>query len=152
MISLIQPANPADAHLIANVICDSIHACHADHHNDPNQIASWTANKTADNIKHWIAQNFAVSFFDKNNLVGFAMLSPKGEVLLNYVVPNQQGKGVGKAMLQAIIQHAKSQNLTKIYLESTKTAKDFYQSQGFMVKNDVVEEGKVVAFEMILPL
>lgn len=149
---MIQHANPTDAQAIANVICDSIHACHADHHNDPDQIASWTANKAPDNIKKWIDNNYAISFFDKDNIIGFAMLSPKGELLLNYVLPSSQGKGVGKAMLNVLIQHAREQNLTEIYLESTKTAKDFYQSQGFMLKHDVVENGEVVAFEMVLPL
>lgn len=32
---MIRPANPADAQAIAKVICDSIYACHADHHTIP---------------------------------------------------------------------------------------------------------------------
>lgn len=92
----------------------------------PQEIASWTANKTPENITNWMVNNVAISFFDDDKIVGFAMLSPKGERLLNYVLPSYQGKGVGKAMLNAMIQHAKSQNLAEIYLESTKTAKDFY--------------------------
>lgn len=123
---MIHSANPADTQAIASVICESIHACHADHHNDPKEIANWTANKTPENITNWMVNNVAISFFDKDNIVGFAMLSPKGELLLNYVLPSHQGKGVGKAMLNTMIQHAKSQNLAEIYLESTKTAKDFY--------------------------
>lgn len=32
---MIRPANLADAQAIAKVICDSIYACHADHHTIP---------------------------------------------------------------------------------------------------------------------
>lgn len=99
-----------------------------------------------------MANNVAISFFDKDNIVGFAMLSPEGELLLNYVLPSYQGKGMGKAMLNTLIQSAKKQNLAEIYLESTKTAKAFYQSQGFVLKNEVIENGEIVAFEMVLPL
>ncbi|MFW2176806.1 MULTISPECIES: GNAT family N-acetyltransferase [unclassified Moraxella] len=154
---MIKPANPTNAEIIAQVICDSIRACHADHHDDPIEIASWTANKTADNVRTWLEQNYAVNALDNQNIgnkniVGVAMLSPKGELLLNYVLPTHQGKGVGKAMLNAICDYAKNQNLSQIYLESTKTAKEFYQAQGFLLKNDVIENGEVVAFEMVLPL
>lgn len=149
---MLELAKPQDAEAIAHVIQTSIKACVADHHNDPQAIQDWINNKTADNVKTWLQHNYAVSVKQDDQVIGFLLLSPKGELLLNYVLPSHFYQGIGKQMLKSAIDHAKAENIAKIYLESTKTAKDFYQRNGFILTNDVVENGEIVAYNMTLSI
>jgi len=56
------------------------------------------------------------------------------EVKRMYVVPHERGRGVGKALLTALEQHAKSLNLTRLALETgvrQAQALALYQRAGF---------------------
>lgn len=149
---MLEIAKPQDAEAIAHVIQTSIKACVADHHNDPQVIQDCLSNKTADNLKAWLQHKYAVSVKQDDQVIGFLLLSPKGELLLNYLLPSHFHQDLGKQMLKSAIDHAKAENIAQIYLESTKTAKDFYQRNGFVITDEVVENGEVMAFNMVLDL
>ena len=61
------------------------------------------------------------------------------------VLPEYQGNGYGKAMIQALLDYLK-QNLMDdeelmIQLLSAPGKKDFYSKFGFKVKKEIVEDG-----------
>ncbi len=82
----------------------------------------------------------------KSNPIAFASVSNEGESIFKlnklYVLPSTQKTGAGKALLQKVIEHAKSKNGKQIILQVNKQniAKEFYLKQGFIVlKEDILE-------------
>lgn len=79
--------------------------------------------------------------------VGFASYSPKpnddeGIFRLNklYLLPDQQGKGSGKILLQHVIDHAKEGGATSLELNVNKEnpAIGFYKKNGFSITREEV--------------
>ena len=78
--------------------------------------------------------------------IAFASVSNEGDRIFKlnklYVLPSTQKTGAGKALLQKVIEHAKSNNGKQIVLQVNKLniAKKFYLKQGFTVlREDVLE-------------
>jgi [ribosomal protein S18]-alanine N-acetyltransferase len=71
-------------------------------------------------------------------IVSYAVLMPvldEAELLTIAVAPNQQRKGLGGAMLRAVLDWARRQNLRKIFLEvrvSNLSAIALYRATGFV--------------------
>ena len=145
----IDKAELSDVKSIIQVIHNSILSCHADHHNNQASIDAWLANKTEENLALWIKHNYSLVYKQQEKVAGFLLISAKGEILLNYVEPNQQQQGIGKRLLDTAKVHYRNQGINKLSAESTITAKAFYQKNGFEVMDEIVEEGKLVAYRMV---
>lgn len=66
-----------------------------------------------------------------HEVVGFGMLE-QDCIALCYVSPDIRFKGAGRVLLQAMERHAVQQGVTRLRLESTRTALAFYRRNGFM--------------------
>ena len=130
----IREAQVGDAEAAALVMRRSIEKlCAADHRNDAEFLADWLRNKTAENVRGWIGERDSATFVAARagRIVGFAMLDATGTVLLLYADPDAVGAGVGKGLLGAMEQRARELGLDRLTLESTKTAREWYERQGF---------------------
>ncbi|TAH12531.1 MAG: N-acetyltransferase [Sphingobacteriia bacterium] len=85
-------------------------------------------------------------FYLTDTPIAFASVSNEGENIFKlnklYVLPSTQKTGAGKALLQKVIEHAKSENGKQIILQVNKLniAKEFYLKHGFTVlREDVLE-------------
>lgn len=96
--------------------------CHADHNGEAAAIATWTANKTPDTWKVWIAQHGTTLYVatDGSRIVGVGMLSDVGEIRLNYILPEARWRGVSKAMLAFMEAEAVRKGISVCRLESTE--------------------------------
>lgn len=140
----IRPATSADALVASKVLRQSIQEiCYEDHQGNATALEAWLKNKTPENVSQWI-QNpelFSVVALVEEEIVGFAMSNRSGYVLLCYLIPEVQHKGVGKAMLKAIEAQARRDSISVLHLESTQTARPFY------LRNQFVQNGPpIVAF------
>ncbi len=127
----IKPGKTEYAQQLCDLVKASItHLCEQDHKNDHVELKKWLANKTQTNMESWLLANqsyCAISSY--RDIVGFSMISPGNEILLNYVAPEYARQGVGKLLMEAI-----ENDLTEgsvIRVNSTKSAILFYQQQGF---------------------
>jgi ribosomal protein S18 acetylase RimI-like enzyme len=74
---------------------------------------------------------------------GFASVSAEGEnkFKLNklYVLPTTQKTGAGKALLQQVIQFAKDNQGTELFLQVKRDnpSKGFYEKQGFIITGEI---------------
>ncbi|WP_035367835.1 GNAT family N-acetyltransferase, partial [Acinetobacter haemolyticus] len=76
------------------------------------------------------------------------LMSKGGVILLNYVLPDYQGDGIGSAMVDFIISLSSSYQIDKIKLESTLTARKFYESKEFVILEETYEHEKLISFKM----
>lgn len=129
----------ADAKEAIEVLCRSIsELCEPDHNNDPDEISDWISNKTERAWTTWLARDDAAVYvaIKNNEIVGVGMVSEKGEVLLNYVSPDARFSGVSKAVLRTLEAYVRGKGANECFLESTVTAKKFYESFGYTSQKD----------------
>ena len=131
----IRNAAPADAAAACEVIRTSIaELCAADHHNDPEILGRWLANKTPENLAAWIADTDASMLVAVRDDVVLAVGAVRndGEITLNYVSPAARFRGASSALLAALEMRAKEHGNTHCKLLSTETARRFYLNRGYL--------------------
>jgi len=130
----VRPAEPGDADAAIDVVRRSIsELCVADHHNDEATLASWLANKTPQNFLTWLSNpdNFCVVAESDGRLVGVGVLHRRGEILLFYLAPGVQRRGIGRMIHAALEKRAMQWKLTSLHLDSTALACRFYEALGY---------------------
>lgn len=130
-------AQATEAAQACDVVRESItHCCTLDHRDDPQVLAAWLANKTADRFAAWMTAPGAMAWGAYRGgdggarMVGFALLM-QSKLALCYVVPQALHQGVGGALLQAAEDAARQVGVAAVELESTRTAEPFYRRHGY---------------------
>jgi putative acetyltransferase len=135
----IRLATPADAHQALNAICRSItELCEADHQCDAPTLERWLRNKTPEHFDNWCADPDSRLIVGELNAViaGVAALHRSGEIRLFYVRPDCVRSGVGRALLLALEAHARVWKIAVLKLNSSLTARHFYERCGFLPAGD----------------
>jgi GNAT superfamily N-acetyltransferase len=128
----VRPAQIADTERVIDVIRRSIQElCELDHKSDPATLSTWLGNKTADNMRRWIAAHTVVVAVEGERITGVAAVRANGEIFLNYVAPEARFQGTSKCLMQAIEVWASGCGLKWLTLESSTTALRFYRSTGW---------------------
>lgn len=129
---LIRLAEIADAARAVEVVRRSIQElCGLDHRGDADTLSLWLANKTADNMRRWIAVHTVLVAIEGNQMAGVAAVREDGEVFLNYVAPEARFQGASKSLMKSIEAWASSRGLEWLTLDSTANALAFYRSSGW---------------------
>jgi len=135
MTLTIRDAVPQDAGAACRVLRRSItELCVADHHNDPEILQAWLANKQPDIVASWIAkpENSVLVAVQGEVIVAVGAVTEAGEIRLNYVSPDARIRGVSRALLKALEQRAAERGNQRCHLISTETARRFYLSAGYL--------------------
>jgi GNAT superfamily N-acetyltransferase len=111
-----------------------VELCAADHGGDKELLASWLANKTPQMWASWISHEDTELYVavDSSCIVGVGMLGRTGEIMLNYVSPDARWQGVSKALLAHLEGEARTMHVQQCSLESTRTARSFYEAAGYV--------------------
>ncbi|MDJ0973179.1 MAG: GNAT family N-acetyltransferase [Planctomycetota bacterium] len=112
--------------------------CTADHQNDAETIETWLSNKTEDRFAAWVDRPDAYLVVAEADaeVVGVGMLGTDGQVRLCYVLPGYQGRGVGRALMDALETQARAWGVTRLTLESSLGARAFYRRAGYVPCGD----------------
>jgi GNAT superfamily N-acetyltransferase len=141
----VRVAREEDAETLAEVNIRSIREVCGPDYPDPAHLDDWCANKTPENFRKWIAQShtrvLAGLVGDRIGGIGMVDLE-KGFVYMLYLVPEALGHGLGKAMLAEMERLAAAAGRTKLELQSTITARTFYESQGYTNLGEVEHRDK----------
>ena len=130
----VRKAEPKDAEAAAEVLRRSItELCTLDHHGDAGTLAKWLANKTPRDFLSWLAKedDFCVVAEANDQIMGVGLLHRSGEIRLCYLAPGAQGRGLGKAIHAALEEKARAWGLKRLHLESTVSARPFYERVGY---------------------
>ncbi len=130
MMAAVRKAGPTDAEAAVEVLRRSItELCTLDHHGDADTLA----NKTPRDFLSWLANedHFCVVAEADDRIMGVGLLHRSGEVRLCYLAPGAQGQGLGKAIHVALEEKAREWGLRRLHLESTVSARPFYERVGY---------------------
>jgi GNAT superfamily N-acetyltransferase len=139
----IRDARLADASAACQVMRRSIaELCVADHHNDPEILSRWLANKTPEIVGTWISNpnNSMLLAVEGDVVLAVGSVTEAGEIQLNYVAPDARFRGVSRALMQALEARARENGVTSCTLTSTETARRFYLATGYV--EDSAPRGK----------
>jgi predicted GNAT family N-acyltransferase len=93
-----------------------------------------------------------VAYIADHQVLGVLLLNPQDEQLLKMrqvaVEPNQQGQGIGKAMVGFSEQWAKENGFNTITLHARKTAVPFYLNLAYTIEGAEFEEVGVPHYKM----
>ncbi len=136
--------------------CDAVRRsirelCVKDHQGDGATIDAWLANKTDANFTRWITSDQHIAFVaeDAGRVVGFGLLDRAGSIALLYVSPDARIEGVSKALLTAMEDAARSVGVRTVTLDSSTTARRFYERAGYVAAGDPKKEfGTTTCFPM----
>ncbi len=128
----IRRASADDAQEACAVVRRSIvELCHPDHQGDPPTVAAWLANKTAENMRRWIAHSHVFVAVEHDRILGVGAIVPSGGITLNYVAPDARFRGISKSLLRRLEQQAAEIGAEAVTLHSTATAHRFYGAAGY---------------------
>ncbi|MFO1349927.1 MAG: GNAT family N-acetyltransferase [Gammaproteobacteria bacterium] len=129
-----RPAKIGDAVDVIEVVRQSIlQLCQADHHNDQTTLDRWLGNKAPETFGVWIEdpENFCVVEEIDGRVGGVGLVRRSGELLLFYVAPGHERKGLGRRIHEALEAQAIAWGLKRLHLESTFYARRFYEALGY---------------------
>ena len=112
------------------------------------QLQAW-ANPPV-NCDHWRSRCETKKPFVKEldgHVVGFIELDPDGHIDCTYVDPAYSKQGVMSEIMCAIKKEAKQRNIRRLFAEVSKTARPFFERQGFVWIRDNVVNARGVSLE-----
>jgi GNAT superfamily N-acetyltransferase len=151
----IRDARPEDSLAMSRVLIESIaRLCYPDHRGDSAIVESWTANKTPENLVHWLTNsaNHMYVIEEEGEILCVGAFSNAGEIQLNYVAPKARFSGVSKTMLEHLEEEMRERGMRDARLTSTETAHRFYLSAGWV---DVLAgggEGEMFGLTRVYPM
>jgi predicted GNAT family N-acyltransferase len=89
---------------------------------------------------------------DSGAAIGTARLHPKGKIGRMAVLKEWRGRGVGRAMLRALLEVASERGLTTVELGAQIQAIGFYEREGFRVSGDIFMDAGIPHRKMALDL
>jgi GNAT superfamily N-acetyltransferase len=152
----VHPARIEDAVEACKILRRSIsELCQADHQDDPRNLEAWLSNKTADNVRSWIANpnTYVVIATEDTTIIGVGAVTCSGEIILNYVSPTARFRGVSKTILRWLEARALELGNASCAVTSTETARRFYLSAGYVQQGSpTVNFGRITGYPMVKQL
>lgn len=102
----------------------------------PEQITAWAAYLSKETLwQQKIERDYLWVLEDQGKILGFSHLAimnlELGEIMGLYLLPEIKNTGLGKKLMNVILEESRHQKLHYLTLLSTLTAKSFYEALGF---------------------
>ena len=94
----------------------------------------------------------ALAYDDAGKPIGTARMLPDGQISRMAVISEWRRRGVGAALLEALVDEAKKRGYKDVSLLAPLQAAEFYRSQGFVADGKVRQVGGVLQQAMRKPL
>ncbi len=90
----------------------------------------------------------AIAFAEDGKVVGTGRLLPDGHIGRMAVVKDWRRRGVGAALLDALIEEARKRGHTEVVLSAQLQAAEFYRGLGFVAEGKVYQEAGILHQQM----
>lgn len=141
----IRPFEPEDAFSIAQLFHDTVRTVNRRDYSLA-QVSAWAPD--AIDFRNWAEvcndrQTYVAVI--EGEIVGFAELEPNGHIDCFYCHKNYQRRGVGRQLYAAIEANAIHLHLTRLFTESSITARPFFEQMGFAIvrEQQVMRRGQI---------
>tara|TARA_B100001964_G_scaffold52032_1_gene58772 strand:+ start:182 stop:607 length:426 start_codon:yes stop_codon:yes gene_type:complete len=94
----------------------------------------------------------AVALTDDGQVIGTGRMLPSGKIGRMAVRREQRCRGVGRALLDRLVNEARTRGFTQVSLGAQLPAIDFYQRAGFSPRGDVFIDAGIDHRKMVLEL
>ena len=111
-------------------------AVHATHHYSESQKRAWAPSSAPESFSQGLGEDFTLLAFEKEQPIGYVQLKSDGLLHAIYTHPNFQGRGVGRALMEAALQEAERLGLKRVHLEASQNARGFYEKLGFVATEE----------------
>ena len=138
---MIRAAQIQDVANLVAVLHASIRSCIQDHQRNEAKIQAWLENKSYENILMLLHYNNCWVYVLQHVVVGFIMISDRGQILQHAIAPEVQQRGIGQALLFEAISDLKRKNVSHMSIFSTQTALNFYEKNGFKIQPQKISYG-----------
>jgi putative acetyltransferase len=143
---LIRLYQPEDAPALIALKRDTIRRISARDYS-AEQVNAWAPDDSA--LARWparLANRFVVVAEINRQIVGFADIAPDGHIDQFYVHAAHQRRGVGRALLNALLAQARRTNIPRLHTEASITARPFFEAHGFTVDAEQTVTARGVEF------
>ncbi len=89
-----------------------------------------------------------VLVFDGDKAIGTGRMLPDGHIGRIAVIKQYRNKGIGKSIMEKLIDAAGDLPLSEVWLSSQYQARDFYQKLGFIELGDIYQEAGIDHIKM----
>lgn len=148
---VVRPAEPGDAGEISALIVATLRGSNAGDY-PPEVIDRVAADFAPGPVRRMIGRRRVLAACDGGRILGTAAL--EGEAVRSvFVLPAAQGRGVGSALMAEIIRMAERDAIATLRLNSSLTARGFYERLGFAATGESLfgEERTVVMVRGLRP-
>lgn len=124
-----------DAPTLAMIYYHTIHNINIRDYSEE-QVNAWAPYDSVEDYSGWQKKLAMVRPFVaviNDIIVGFAEFEPNGHIDCFYVHHEFQGKGVGSALMVAIVDKAQKEDIVRIFAEVSITARPFFEAKGFQL-------------------
>lgn len=98
------------------------------------------------------ACHHALALSSSGDAIGCGRITSDGHIGRIAVLPEWRGKRVGSAILEVLIDYARSQHLPQVDLGAQVQALPFYQKAGFQAEGEVFLDANIPHRKMVLEL
>ena len=82
-------------------------------------------------------------YSEKRDVVGTGRIEPNGKIARLAVLAEYRGQGVGSAILARLLEEARKQGFSQVYLHVQTRALEFYKKFGFVSDEEIFSEGGI---------
>lgn len=139
---------PEEAGALHELSLAAIGSSAAEHYS-PAELAAWASRRSPDGHRRMLEQTFLLVAEVEDRLAGFANLESgegTGTVDQLFVTPDSGGRGVGRALLDALADHAESLGMSHLDSHASKRAVGLFERCGYrrLETEYVAIEGEVL--------
>jgi len=141
----IRAFRPDDATAVVALFRDTVRRINSRDYS-PEQVWAWAPDEIEQSWIDKLARRFTLVAETGGQIVGFGDLEADDRLGHLYVQADHQGRGVGRALLEALEAEAMRRGCQVIHTEASITAKPFFERQGYRVLREQVVVCRGVEF------
>lgn len=142
----IREAVAADVPALAALYGGTVRAAGPEHY-DAAQVEAWAAFAGEARFRSFVLDPHTIVAEEEDGIVGFAGLGADGHVTALYVRADRMRRGIGSALLRAVIERAEAQEIGRLYTEASAFSRPVFERHGFRLDAVEVVERRGATFE-----